>query len=209
MPTEADDGATWNLVTLKAYIDARYSSFTDHRAETELRHQQRFVEADLRYQQRFDAQQKAIADALVAAEKAVNKALEAADRAVMKAENSAEKRFESVNEFRTTLSDQAANFLTRSEAQSKIDAISERVGDIKTRLDTGDGGKIEKHENTATMIAIGGLAISIVVAVFVGMGLLIGKNTNPPPRDQSYYSTPTSPPERGVTVSPAIITPPH
>jgi hypothetical protein len=62
------------------------------------------ADRDLRYQQRFDAQSKAIQDALTAAEKAV-----------VKAEVATEKRFEGVNEFRQTLSDQAANFISRKE----------------------------------------------------------------------------------------------
>ncbi len=87
----------------------------------------KFIDTDLRYQQRFDAQQKAVGDALIAAEKAVNTALASADRAVVKAETAAEKRFEAVNEFRATLSDQALNLLPRSEADARFNAITEKL----------------------------------------------------------------------------------
>ncbi len=60
--------------------------------------------ADKRYEQRFDAQEKAVKDALASA-----------DRAVNKAETASEKRLDSVNEFRKTLSDQTGTFLTRAE----------------------------------------------------------------------------------------------
>jgi hypothetical protein len=56
-----------------------------------------------------------------AAKEAVQAALVSAEKAVGKAEVATEKRFESVNEFRAQLSDQAAHFSTRDElvAQSK------------------------------------------------------------------------------------------
>ncbi len=65
----------------------------------------RIDERDRQYSQRFDAQEKAVAAALAAAKEAVTKA-----------EAAAEKRFDSVNEFRNTLKDQTATFLTRGEA---------------------------------------------------------------------------------------------
>ena len=74
-------------------------------------------ERDLRYQQRFDAQTLAIKDALLAAEKAVTKA-----------EVATERRFEGVNEFRQTLSDQAAKFITRTEFNAIIVTLVSVVG---------------------------------------------------------------------------------
>lgn len=62
-------------------------------------------ERDRQYGQRFDAQEKAVAAALAAAKEAV-----------VKAEAASEKRFDSVNEFRNTLKDQTATFITRGEA---------------------------------------------------------------------------------------------
>ncbi len=88
----------------------------------------RFSDMDLRYQQRFDAQQKALSDSSDAGKEMVNAALASADRAVTKAEVSAERRFESVNEFRATLADQAATFLPRSEADARFGAVGDKVG---------------------------------------------------------------------------------
>lgn len=90
------------------------------------------VEADKRYEQRFLAQQEAVQAALAAQEKAVNAALLAADRAVAKAEAASEKRFESVNEFRAQLSDQAANLMPRGEAEARFQATSEKQGEAAT-----------------------------------------------------------------------------
>jgi hypothetical protein len=94
----------------------------------------RLVEMDLRHQQRFDAQTKAIEAALTAQRTAVEAALVAADKATNKAEEAASKRFDSVNEFRAALSDQAANFITRMEAEASIRRNTERVQEVATRL---------------------------------------------------------------------------
>jgi hypothetical protein len=94
------------------------------------------TEMDRRYQERFEAQTKALdaaflaqqvamQAALAAAEKAVSTAMQAAEKAVNKAETAAERRFESVNEFRQQLADQAASFMPRSEAEQRLAAITE------------------------------------------------------------------------------------
>lgn len=69
------------------------------------------------------ADQQAITAALAAQERAVAAALAAAEKAVLKAEAAADRRFEGVNEFRQTLTDQAATFATRE----KVDALEARM----------------------------------------------------------------------------------
>lgn len=49
------------------------------------------------------------------------------DKAIQKAEAAAEKRFESVNEFRATLSDQQRDLATKSEVNLRFTAIEERL----------------------------------------------------------------------------------
>lgn len=56
-------------------------------------------------------------------DKAVTAALQAAKEATTKAERAAERRFESVNEFRQQLSDQAAHFMPRAEAEQRIKTL--------------------------------------------------------------------------------------
>jgi hypothetical protein len=91
-------------------------------------------EAEKRNGQRFDAQQEAVATAMTAAEKAVVAAMAAAEKAVTKAEAAAEKRFESVNEFRKTLSDQTNSFLTRNEYAAQHAALVEKVDALLIRM---------------------------------------------------------------------------
>lgn len=115
---------------------------------------------DLRYSQRFDAQQKALQDALVGAKENVAAALAAAKEAVVKAEMAADKRFESVNEFRQTLSDQATTFMPRMESNARLDAMSEKIALLQSSKDN---------------IAGHGAGVSGVWAmVFGAVGLLTG-----------------------------------
>lgn len=73
---------------------------------------------------RFDSQKESVLQALAAA-----------DRAVMKAETAAEKRFESVNEFRNTLSDQQRNLMPRSEVTAIVTALSDKIDVATKQLD--------------------------------------------------------------------------
>src|SRR5688572_11517487 len=73
--------------------------------------------------ERYATQTKALDAAFAAADKAVQTALLSAEKAVAKTETAAERRFEAVNEFRGQLSDQAATFLPRIEADVRINAL--------------------------------------------------------------------------------------
>lgn len=95
---------------------------------------------DKRYQQRFEAQTKAIDAALLAAKEAVTKA-----------ETATEKRFESVNEFRQTLSDQAGTFVSRIEFNS-----------LKERMDRGEGKSSGLSAAWGYLIGLAGAAAAIV-----------------------------------------------
>jgi hypothetical protein len=135
---------------------------------------QRFGEAiaqerDLRYQQRFDAQGQALTAALLAAEKAVQAALTAAQSAVSKAEAATEKRFESVNEFRGALTDQARNMPSRPEVSSMVGALADRVNALKEITDRTTGR--DKGLGISWGVILGGLgAIAVVYSVLSKFG---------------------------------------
>jgi len=116
------------------------------------------VEMDLRYQQRFDAQGQALTAALLAAEKAVQTALIAAEKAVAKAETANEKRFESVNEFRKTLSDQTASFPSRVELQ----ALADRVSDLATRMDKTEGKSTGLNAGWGYLLGAAGVIFAVI-----------------------------------------------
>lgn len=125
--------AGWNLDTLKEYFQAL------------------LAEVDKRNQQRFDSQEKAVAAAL-----------QAAKEAVTKAETAAEKRFDSVNEFRQQLSDQANSFMPMREADQRLRVLENHIN--------RQGGKEDGAGRFgAVMISIASLliaAVSVAIVIF-------------------------------------------
>ena len=122
----------WTVDTMYAHLQRQVDdlrSMLDERYAT----QTKAVDAA------FLAQQTAMQTALTAAERAVQTALLAAEKAVIKAETAADKRFESVNEFRAQLADQARTFMARTEAEAAIARNTERVQELTDRLNRTEG----------------------------------------------------------------------
>lgn len=115
----------------------------------------RLNELDKRYEQRFIAQEKAVVAALQAAKEAVNKA-----------ETATEKRFEGVNEFRSSLSDLTATMMPRSESTARWSALADRVNKLESNMDLIHGrGKGLSDTWGYVVGAIG--AIGAVVAIIL------------------------------------------
>lgn len=89
-----------------------------------------------------------------AADKAVEAALTSAKEAVLKAEVASEKRFESINEFRATLSDQAQQF-----------ASQEKVNDLVSRFDRLEGRTTGLDAGWAKLLGAAVFAAAIVAIV--------------------------------------------
>lgn len=68
----------------------------------------------------------------------VGLALDAAKEAITKAETATEKRFDSVNEFRQTLSDQTRTFMPRTEAEQGLHTVIERMEATQVHVTQGD-----------------------------------------------------------------------
>lgn len=75
----------------------------------------------------FAANEKLVTAAFNATEKATSAALAAAKEAVVKAEAASERRFDSVNEFRGQLKDQAASFITRDEYSAQLKSLGDKL----------------------------------------------------------------------------------
>lgn len=123
---------------------------------------------DKRYEQRFNDTKIAVDAALIAADKAVAAALAGQKEAVTKAEVAAEKRFESVNEFRNTLSDQQRLLLPRLEAETKfdfltkvIDGNTKEIANLRESRSQTEGKGIGNRELIAYVVA----ALSIIGAL--------------------------------------------
>lgn len=114
----------------------------------------------------FAAQQAVLTSSLQAAERAVAVALLAAEKATLKAETAADKRFEAVNEFRSTLQDQQATFITRTEAFAAIDRNTERVTELTDRVNLSDGKG--NGLQTGWQILVGAIAtIGVIIAIYL------------------------------------------
>jgi hypothetical protein len=112
-------------------------------------------ERSLANNQRFEAQEKAVAAALAAAKEAVTKA-----------EVAAEKRFDAVNEFRSTLKDQQATLMPRQEAVALLKALEEKVLANDARINQ----VVNRWEGASWLWGLilggGGLAMGILGAIF-------------------------------------------
>lgn len=107
----------------------------------------RHTDLQLQMEHRFQAQEKSIDAGLVAQRAAIDAALAAADKATTKAEVATELRFQSVNEFRAQLSDQAATFMTRNE----LTGMAQRNSDILSHLNNQVAAMISRDEALATI----------------------------------------------------------
>lgn len=104
---------------------------------------------------RFDAQ-----------EKAVQSALASADRAVAKAESASDKRFDGVNEFRSSLNDQTRTLMPRSEYEQAMKAMNEKIDILTARVNTRDDRMQGMGATVAWALAALG-ALSTVVTIIV------------------------------------------
>lgn len=112
-----NDADEWNFTTFKQYLDALLK------------------ERDIRTEQRCDAQATALDAAMHASQSAIDKAMAASHEAINKAEIATEKRFDSVNEFRATLADQATHFLPRTEYAARHEDLEDRFELMRTSIE--------------------------------------------------------------------------
>jgi hypothetical protein len=103
-------------------------------------------EREMRSVERFDAIKESVAFALAAA-----------DKALTKAEAANEKRFDSVNEFRETLADQAAKFMLTNVYDVERRAIADKLDSLTARI-----GNVEAHKEGKTS------GIAMIGAIFYG-----------------------------------------
>lgn len=106
--------------------------------------------------------------AFAAAERAVNTAMIAQEKANLKTETAYEKRFESVNEFRGQLADQAAMLMTRAEADAKFASLVEKVEALTGRINVGTGRSAGLSQGWGFLVGAVGV-IAAAVGVVIGL----------------------------------------
>jgi hypothetical protein len=111
-------------------------------------------ERDRRYEDRFRAM-----------DEKTSLALSSSEKAVQKAETATEKRFDSVNEFRGSLKDQAATLIPREEANAKFSSLEEKINQLR-EFSSGIGGKEKAGERNLALLFS-------VVAILIGVAALV------------------------------------
>jgi hypothetical protein len=145
----------WNTASLKEHIETQLDAIKKDLCNENTSIRNQIQEGDRRYSERFIGQ-----------EKAVDAALASAKEAVIKSEIASEKRFESVNEFRQTLTDQTATFMPRAEVEARIAASVEKINLLTDRLTSVEsvkrGGDLT-FAKVATLVAVVGGILSIII----------------------------------------------
>jgi hypothetical protein len=106
-----------------------------------------------------DANDKRYEEQFAALREKFEAAINAADRAVTKAETAAEKRFEGVNEFRNTLSDQQRTLMPRAETEIRFKALEEKLDRVQDAL--------AARQNQGEGFGSGWKAAATVLALFI------------------------------------------
>jgi hypothetical protein len=152
-------------------------SFLDYVAklvqEMELHHRQQCEQRTEALDRLIDAKFVTLQTVIDAHARNAVLALAAADKAVSKAELATEKRFESVNEFRATLSDQTRTFVSRIEFDAVREATATRIVDLSSRLDKTDGKSVGLNTGWVYLlgvVAVAGTLASIALAVLFRTG---------------------------------------
>lgn len=173
--------SAWTIDSLREHL-ARVLAERDHRYEVEDSERDRryvqMVEASVQlHNAQLEAYHNHCISALEAlkfefyehlkeAREATKSALTASEKAIDKQEAASEKRFESVNEFRKTLADQAERFMSRSEAIAQLDRNAERISDLNDRMNRNEGKG--RGLDAAWIYALGAIAaLGTVISLFV------------------------------------------
>jgi hypothetical protein len=118
-----------------------------------------------------EADQLATTTALASADRAVVAALAAAEKASAKSENAADDRFKATNEFRAQLADQTNTFIPRSEADVKLEALSDRLTVLKERLDLNQGSDAGTSDSRRNRLAAQAVIISALLLLVAILGV--------------------------------------
>ncbi len=169
--------SSWTVNTLREYLEQRIDNLVTLLDERYLT-QTRAIDAA------FAAQQAAVTAGFLVTERTAQAGLTAATQASEKAEKAADKRFESVNEFRGQLADQAATLIGRAEytvqyraLTDKMDSIADRVIQLElrltSRLDLAAGGDTESRQAAGNKRLDSAAAAQWIGMALIGIGVIV------------------------------------
>ena len=107
----------------------------------------------LRVNERFELQDRAVQSALASAE-----------RAVSKAETATDKRFESMNEFRSALSDQTKDFMSRREYDVAHQNLVDKIDNLGKIINANQGRGAGYNQSWGIFVS---LATLILLAAYI------------------------------------------
>jgi hypothetical protein len=96
---------------------------------------------------------------------AMNAAIAASKESILKAEISTEKRFDSVNELRSSLNAISNKMMPRPEVESAIKAVDEKVGMVSSRIDQMTGAEKHNDKSNSTIMSV----IAIIISGLIGL----------------------------------------
>jgi uncharacterized protein YicC (UPF0701 family) len=105
---------------------------------------------------------------IAAQDRAVGVAMSAAEKASDKAEDAASKRFDSVNEFRGQLADQAKSFMNRETAEALFAALQEKIDNLRQDRALTAGKSLGM--NALWALIVGGIMLAVLVYPVIARG---------------------------------------
>jgi hypothetical protein len=90
-------------------------------------------------------------------------AIDGIDRAVTKAETANERRFEGVNEFRSTLSDQQRQFIPRLEVEAVLEGINQKIAEQEKRMAADSGERKGTRMGSAAVWGIAAMVFALIL----------------------------------------------
>lgn len=97
---------------------------------------------------------RAMEKSIEALERLMDSKFEAQNQAVDAAHVAMQARFESVNEFRATLSDQTKTFVTRAVMDASVNELTRRVNSLENRMAGYDGRILGYSAGSAAVVLI-------------------------------------------------------
>jgi len=154
IPSKDENGHTWTVLSSHIYLERRVDELKD------------LLLTQIKANAVLNEQRS------TASKEAVGIAMDAARAAVAKAEVAQEKRLEGMNEFRETLTQQAATFVTNDKLQSEMKLIESKIqtsaallGQTDNRVGTIEGRGEGSKAVIGYVIGAAGLFGGLIVAV--------------------------------------------
>jgi hypothetical protein len=119
------------------------------------------------------ARKEAINIAIKSVESTASAAQQASEEAVKKAEAASEKRFDSVNEFRKTLTDQATFFATKEEMENRFKTNADKIAELVAWRGRIEGREMGKGEATTSRQVGREFIVTLIMALIAVAAVVV------------------------------------